>query len=289
MKFSLKEAYDQISELNVHGKKANGSHIIATGSEVWILPSYEIPPETGREIARYLDIAPPEDVGELRDFVEESDISIVMGSIDNNSLWLSRVGVAQYDPKSSVLLKKIVNQLKIRKVEYSDDMDSEYSVSKKKMTGTTPDIAYHGTSSKYLDRILRFGLQPGESESNYPKIVSHDDQVFFSTRFDEAKHHAEYTASRVGGTPVVVELRIPDKSKLQTDYDVDRLYQNKGFQMSRELGIWGYKGRVPASHVTKVYAAFEFSKEDPFVQKNDYKKMNPKQALKYLDMGYFYQ
>ena len=128
---------------------------------------------------------------------------------------------------------------------------------------------YHGTTSNYLENILKFGLVPGESKTNYEGI-SHPTAVFFSSRMEEAQHHAVHTAGKVGGDPVIVNLKVPDPDLLIPDYDVDMGAGDTGcydyichtlrsrqagnldtdsFSLSREVGVYGYKGRVPSSAI----------------------------------------
>jgi hypothetical protein len=110
---------------------------------------------------------------------------------------------------------------------------------------------------------------PGESKTNYEGI-SHPNAVFFSSRMEEAQHHAVHTAGKVGGDPIIVNLKVPDSDLLIPDYDVDMgagdtgcfdyichtLRSNQAgdldtdsFSLSREVGVYGYKGRIPASAI----------------------------------------
>lgn len=140
--------------------------------------------------------------------------------------------------------------------------------------------------------------------------------VFFSSRFDEAAYHASHTTDRVmtkkrqTTVPVIIEFYIPDKNKLVPDYDVaalakgvrapnqefyaDLQKEKKPRQLSLETGIWGYKGRIPASFIKYVYVPklpFELiDKPDKmhYFTSKDYKRLSPKTALKYLEQLDYY-
>jgi hypothetical protein len=77
---------------------------------------------------------------------------------------------------------------------------------------------YHGTNYKYLDKILKIGLRPTEN-SNFEKI-SHENKIFFTTKMVYAKWHSSNSASKNNSLPVILEMKIPDSSKVVLDYDV---------------------------------------------------------------------
>jgi hypothetical protein len=302
LKKLLIETVISLDELRVRGKKTGDRDtILAVRDSVWIINDEhdgEIPEEFQKEIGEKFGFKFPDHPYTIQDVEDRLDDrphppSAVIGYINKNKLILSPVLYPQYDPQSSIFLKKIVNQLKLSGVEYYTAHDDIYSTPKKKMKGVIPDIVYHGTSSSYLDTLLRYGLMPAKRPSNYPQLVHHDDLVFFSSLFDEAQHHAEYASSRQGiyGKPVIIEMLIPDKSKLTPDWDIAREYGGQGekisSQTSKEKGLWGYKGRIPASNFKFIYAAFKFSKENPYLKKEDYKKLSIAKAKKYLEQGYF--
>ena len=143
------------------------------------------------------------------------------------------------------------------------------------MAGEIPNFVYHGTTSEYLDDILKFGIVPGKRKTNF-EAISHPQAVFFTSVFDKAKFHAAHTSQRVGGDPVILKMKIPDMSLLIPDYDVDMGAGDTGcydyicqatrdntkkyskmtcdsFSLSRDFGIYGYKGRIPANQIKAYY------------------------------------
>ena len=93
-----------------------------------------------------------------------------------------------------------------------------------------------------------------------------------------------------GGDPMIVEIRIPDKNQLVQDYDVDNqsevdLYENiphsirknkydttempgSAFRLSKEFGIFGYRGRIPNRQQVSYHIvpnASEYYAKDDFI------------------------
>ena len=251
-----------------------------------------------------------EDIYDFITGIQEEFGDILVGQVQGKNLYLYDYGSFKQDPKSSVLVKKVIQQLKLSSASYVEDLDStETKISKKKMDAKIPDIAYHGTSSKYLDKIARFGLRAGEAESNYAKQgIEHPDLVFFATRIGEAMHHATHTANQVGGVSIILEFTIPDKDQIIADYDVEKLtdnpthyvgvgrdkppyaYSPKSFQqdpdkLSRMFGVYGYKGNIKPIFIKNVYVSSKPADETYSIK--DFKKMKPKTLLRQIDMGYF--
>ncbi len=203
-------------------------------------------------------------------------------------IWISDVEDA--NPSTSPLIKKVVDILKAKSVQYEtshqfinhnkkdqfDKTQEDYwdridKVSRKKILGGIGDIAYHGTATEYLPSILRFGLMPGKAGSNYANIgIIHDEAVFLSFKFSEAEGHAIHTANRTKSFPVIFQLKIPDKSLLLPDYDVDLSTSKPTYpdftgkkphvfssvdsiKASKHAGKFGYKGRIPANFIEGVY------------------------------------
>jgi hypothetical protein len=271
MKLLMESWRRYLNELLIHGDKNEAKYVLAYGKDMWLLSDYDIPEDVQNHIEKTLGV----EVGEFtRDLQELGDYraDILYGDISDNTLWLSSSGSYQFDPKASVLVKRVVDALGLSGVSYTTaGSDEDVETSKYAIEGKIPDIAYHGTSTEYAPAILKVGLKPGESRTNY-EAISHHDRIFFTTRFDEAWHHALHTSGKVGGDPMVIEHGIPDKNLLVPDYDVDVGSENtcydyicaktrenqkkfgqqmkgKSFSLSREFGIFGYKGRIPANHI----------------------------------------
>ncbi|AUR86026.1 poly(ADP-ribose) polymerase catalytic domain protein [Vibrio phage 1.081.O._10N.286.52.C2] len=169
---------------------------------------------------------------------------------------------------------------------------------------------YHGTSSKYIEQTLKMGLRPSPDKTQFNDI-EHQDKVFITTELEKAMFHATTAAENTGTFPLILELELPDAAKLVSDYDVvidtmgadseeaqalgydDIFYHatrngnhgngqkyddmQKRFgkrlgQLSTKLGIFGYKGRIPATFFTKVLAdndAMEDSMPDYYFNTNN--------------------
>jgi hypothetical protein len=293
-----------IDELHVQGDIKTAEYLVANRGNVWLFPSEDV--STVEFDGNHFD-----SIYDVIDWAEE-DSSWIIGKITSDKLLylMSTGGSMVLDPQTSLNLKKIVNQLKLKGVSRSAaGGEEEIDTKKSKMKGKVIDLGYHGTCSKYLRDILRTGLRPNEAPSNYPQVITHEQLVFFSSRIDEAMYHATYTADKaLGGKrqsiPIIIELTIPDKAKLVPDFDVaakfgssrnidqdeyDKLQKEKEpNQMSRETGIWGYKGRIPASFIKAVYVPKDWpsiagTDHIHFMKTTDFKKMKPQAALRYVD------
>jgi hypothetical protein len=305
-----------LQEMILLGNKPKDKHlVIAFNKWIWVLDSDQNTSELKRDILSKLEL---EDEIEILDdeFEKEDDYDfitsiqekisdVLAGQIQGKTLYLYDYGSVKQDPKSSILVKKVVQALKLNSSSYIEDLDStETKVSKKKMIGNVGDLAYHGTSSKYLDNILKFGLKAGEADSNYSQAgIYHPDLLFFSTRIGEAMHHAIHTASKVNGNAIIIAFKIPDKDQIIADYDIEKLTRSDKYytdmgkyndsqsyikdpdKLSKIFGVYGYKKRIPASFISHVYVGTK--PVDDLYAITDFKKMKPKTALKTIELGYY--
>jgi len=180
---------------------------------------------------------------------------VLIAGIDGNRLNLMNQGSYNFDPQSSILIKKLVKALGLsgvsRPTAVGQDDDDEWTGGSS-IKGKVPDIVYHGTTTAYLPGIMKLGLKPGERKTNY-EAVDHPEAIFFASRFDEAWQHALHTTSQVsygGGSikkraamamrgrglqktvdtePVVIGMHIPDPAKLIPDYDIDQGAEGTNF------------------------------------------------------------
>jgi len=297
------------TEMLVIGEPKDNGYVVAFDKWIWALNRTE---EQHKDITDKLGIDLDSGMDDY-DFItniQEKISDILAGQIHGKTLYLYDYGSFKADPKSSVLVKKVVRQLNLNSVKYIEDVDStETKVTKKKIVGEISDIAYHGTSSKYLQAIISKGLKSGESDSNYAKIgVHHSDLVFFATRIGEAMHHAIHAVQQKKGIAIILEFTIPDKDQIIADFDVEKMtdkdiyygdtgergkYTSKSYQqnpdkLSKHFGVYGYKGRIPSSFIKYIYVATK--PNDEMYNINDFKKMKPKAAIKYVnfmeEMGY---
>lgn len=308
-----------LTELFIHGDKAN-KNVIAYRENVWLIGE-KLSEQDANNILNKLAIRGQEftsdsdadeqsqvafhDLYQVINNAERSDV--LVGYIRDKELYLINSVPFSLDPKSSLLVKKVVQALKLSKVSYEDDIEQETSVSipKKKITGTIPDYAYHGTSVKYIEKILRTGIMPMEYQSNYARQgVYHSDKIFFTTRFGEAASHARTTGHITKNLPAVIEFKIPDKNLIIPDYDIDmksgkshyddmssiksasgpvRDYQlgsKKSGSLSKEFGVYGYQGSVLPQFIRYVYIGIT----DDHDNVKEYKRYTPKQLKKMIDM-----
>ena len=262
-----------LSEMFVKGDP-EGENIVAYRENIWRMgdiPSDEVRDDINNSVGIEAEW---EGFYDLKDELDnENRMDVLFGTLleGGKTLHLDQIGSFKLDPKSSILVKKVVKELGARKIVYPADYNwgDEEEVPFYGARGKVADVMYHGTTSNYLENILKFGLVPGESKTNYEGI-SHPNAVFFSSRIEEAQHHAVHTAGKVGGDPVIVNLKVPDPDLLIPDYDVDMGAGDTGcfdyichtlrsrqagnldtdsFSLSREVGVYGYKGRVPASAI----------------------------------------
>ena len=269
-----------LQELRVHGSLEGAQYLIAYGEGVWLFPDTDI-----SGFQRLSGEDAPETFWDLRDALEgEGRYDVLLGMIDGTELRLDTIGSYTRDPKSSVLIKKLVKALGISDVSYvPSGRDNDVGTRRPKIQGKIPDYAFHGTSTTYGEGILKFGLKPDEAESNYGEI-KHSDKVFFATRFDEAAHHALHTSQKKGGEPLVLYFKIPDKDQIVPDYDVDVGGQDTAYQyisaitrqgarehgakmkgssysLSQEFGIYGYEGRIPSKFIEIYYVVLNAKEE----------------------------
>lgn len=305
----------ELDELLMHGDPKQNTNVIAYQQHLWVLP-YDVPRDEANEIAAFLlpssydDEQPPFDDGapqeisvrDINSLITDAGRSdILVGSLSNGELSLYSGGGFEMDPKSSLLVKKVAQALKVKKVTYQDDLEgnSNVSVPKKKLTAQIPDIAYHGTAIGYLEEILKRGLEPRGDQSNYDKQgIYHHDKIFFATRFGEASHHAIHTGGKTKSLPIVLEFFIPDKNLVIADYDVDmhggettydaparkthtKYGSDKSFALSKEFGVYGYKGKILPQHIKWVYVLFNEEAYDVGIK--DYKKLSSSKLKKFLD------
>lgn len=206
------------------------------------------------------------------------------------TMWLHHSGTFRLSPTSSLLVKKVMQQLGAKQIDHSDSVDEEtISHQSEEVKGDIPNDLFHGTNLSSAVNIVRHGLMPKPEKTNYKQVV-HDDCVFLTSHIDEAAHHASVAAKNTkedrSNKGVVFVFSIPDKSKIIPDYDVDinssetlwskmndtqkNLPNRDSYKLTKEVGLFGYRGRIPASFIKDILfldlsgAMHEVSKEDLF-------------------------
>ena len=321
---NLKKMFTKIAMI-VNG---SGDNVFAYRGNIWLFDDLydDLDPDTISSINNELGITDEflesngewETPEELRELIYESRPDILFGNIYDDgrkkTLHIHSLGSFSFDPKTSILVKKVLNQLGLHSASYSGSNDSdEYEVYKGEALGAVPDVVYHGTTTVYLKDIIKAGLRPGVSDSNYAdRNIEHPNLVFFTSKLDEAQHHAVHTASRVGGDPLVLKISIPDKNLIVPDYDIDALFEDtvvydyipsgtrrpstKSEKVnikspdaaSREFGIFGYRGRIPSKFIESYYilpnADESFGKDEFWHESIDsYYEATPEEARIYAE------
>jgi len=186
-------------------------------------------------------------------------------------------------PQTSLQVKKVAKQLGAKTVTYSyyDHIGGDDSVDKdvpvKKLKGEAPQVMYHGTSTTRLKELLKYGLDPGRGRSQFGKVgIFHPEHIFMAATFDSATFYADNAVSNDRANnrswesfPIIIEFTVPDPDLLVPDFDADitagakpyYIHKNtpptktamKAMGVSREIGKWGYKGRVPTSFFKWIY------------------------------------
>lgn len=267
-----------ISEVFLKGKDRaeEGDIVIALGKNIWLINDDNFE-ENIDELSSDLGIKEiPSDIYDLKRNIEEEMPDVLIGTIDSGrTLHIDQINWRHQN--SSVVLKKVQKALNLTRIEVSyinqssDDETVEQKIGDSKF--------YHGTSLASLQKMAT-GLRPMPT-SNFDNVV-HIDKVFVTMNIEKAYFHAMNAATKQNSFPVIIELRIPDESKLVMDYDVavdmyghedeetyklgytniaiktgylrsDKLKDikrrlgDKKKDLSMRLGVFGYKGRIPAS------------------------------------------
>lgn len=278
----------------VHRLVENPKLLIAYKENIWLLNEDLENEEDIINICDKLNIIKNiQTIDDLIEYLNETDKKdILFGTLLHNNLYLS--GLDMVHQPQSILLNKVVKQLNINKVIYEDiDGESYYQISRyelphKKDYRKIPS-AFHGTSSKYAQKIIKEGLRPNLGLNNFKTtgIPTHEDVVFLTTNFSKAEYHARI-ATRATKSPfeVIFEFKIPDQEKIKPDYDISKLKQDDFIEddqkSSKDLGVFAYEGRIPPNFITNYWIKSENIGLDNFIE------LTKEQFIKALNNdGYF--
>lgn len=229
----------------VHGGSTQDGLLIAWKGYYWILPPIseinDISIELLNRITTIIGIKKidnPMDFLYSLDEIKEIRPDVFIGTLEDNVLHYEPQISSSQSPITSVLIKKVVSELKLDGVQvensdfYDDDINTEYMYPNE-LKGSLPDKLYHGTTSNYMYSIARTGLRPGISKSNWDSIgINHKKLIFGADSLNRAAFHANnasgisYNRDEVNVNdieapfPVIIEFTVPDKNLLVPDYDV---------------------------------------------------------------------
>lgn len=215
--------------------------------------------------------------------LKEESPYILMGELSDDTIYIYSSNDYRHS-KTSDELKKLTKHLGIDNIkivyykgEYEDEED-ELNVSLEDFKTAT---YYHGTCFTHYNNIKKFGLKPNK-ETNF-KDIHHSDKVFLTTNKEKALFHARKCSGNNDSFPIILELNIPDISKLLPDYDLainfygkdsEKFIKNYGtnhniskyvdksviyqqiddslMDFTKKLGIYAYNGRIPSSHISNI-------------------------------------
>lgn len=250
---------------------------------------------------------------DLLNVVMDMPEDVLSGTYNSNDRHLYIQGY-KGNPITSVLLKKIIKQLRIKTVERTDVSDDDNIITKAhKTTGEIPKIGFHGTNTINLEKILRAGIDISKGEGNFThNDVYHTEEIFFGATFDIAKFYANHSTydhnnrsydgvkKKSGAEPAIIEFKITDPSKIVPDFDADAIttkdkyYQHnvdqrdfsdmKSMGLSKEIGKFGYNGRILPTSFLWIYIYSQAEKK--------WKKFKPttvKSGLDRWDSDWYYR
>lgn len=259
---------------------------------------------------------------------ERGDLITGVYHASKNEFWhQGDPSMITHNPAVSQYFKKLMQFLGVEEVtgERLSGNDSEsVSTMQHDMHGKIPERMHHGTNTGAMPNILKVGLVPGEGEGNWDEVGQFGDVIFLTEDFYNAKFHAERQANTINNVaPVILEVKVPDPTKIVPDFDVqsqtggnmekadelgytgsqhynayhvrnrrDEIAKNNpGSDLSMISGIIAYQGRIPANHITKIYADLSGEMGDPdnpdYTEFNDVKDFI--EAINtYQEVGYWY-
>jgi hypothetical protein len=277
-----------LNEMIVHGQPTNDFLFVAYRGDVWVFDYNEYGDDNFtssddkvvdmvRSILNdfAIDIDDWSDMGEI----EAINPDVYYGRVIKNEMYMANQ--KDFSPRTSLALHKLAKQFKVEYI-YTNRGDLSLASSFEE----NPEYVYHGTRFNYLKSILKLGISPSISKSNWEHSnIRHPDKVFFTNNEQAALFHAAHSSRDKMDIPVIIRLKVPDQHKLIPDYDVNWTtkkpsdeYKKAGYipvihgaksemspmRRSKEEGIFGYKGRIPATFIVEIYLPkfFEGSYDD---------------------------
>ena len=141
----------------------------------------------------------------------------------------------RYSPLLQKILKLLpeIDYFEINKeILHSDDLKN-----------TDIKFVYHGTSSIYINNILKYGIKPNPDNTVYNNI-KHKNKIFLTTDLNIAKYYAETITSIKDGDEIVLEVdfKALNKNKFVVDYDFYKQFiSNNSYKDYDDLGSFNDK------------------------------------------------
>ena len=257
-----------------------------------------------------------EDPWMLISHIRDKRPDVIVGYVEDNRFVPANTTYF-FHSRGSRLLQNILKELGLDGISLHGESGEYESYPSAEVTGDLPKLLYHGTTSAYAMRILRFGLMADESETNH-KEIDHPNTVFLHSDISNASHHAQnasailknhWEETQYRGFPVVFQFEIPDPSLLKPDWDVDNMvsreelfptYPNIAppqhrmfdvdddpFKLTKKLGVYGYGGRIPANFIRDMWIKME-DYNDENAREYDptsWQRVTPEEMHKALDHG----
>lgn len=276
-----------LMEMIIRHQSSDPKYIVAFQDSIWLLDD-NTPEQVYREIEQKTGIE-ADDISSLEDEKENRPDVLLAYYDDVPTLDGITIGL---NPRTSLLLKKVAQQLNLDGFNIyrtHGEEESNQFVGRYQSQGKIPRTAYHGTSTAHILKILRQGLRPDTDHGNWLAGVEHikvdmkfSDRIFIASDPEFTYYHANRAAELTGGRPVVIELTIPDMSKIDYDYDVATQFKNGHETLpdeyintaaasrnsygnnhlpdmidrftpktnyTRETGVMSFRGRIPASFI----------------------------------------
>lgn len=321
-----------VSEMIVRHKSDSPDWVIAFKDSIWLLdeedldssysdedgnvPQQELKDQIMRVIGGGEDdsIDGYEFIENIRD--TRPDVFIATIDMDNKELNVDLRGeVSTLHPKTSHLVKKLVKQLGIQRIngEVMRGMagsEDEITYYPSEMKGRMPKYGFHGTTMSRLAKMMKTGIMPQDSGNWSDQGIHTPNTIFFAVDHNISEFHAERTSDKLADIPVVIRFKIPDVNKIIPDYDVARTLYGEGVDITQftgsnpekmmnkdwkevimkmkrpeklfgQFGVFGYKGRIPANHFIEFYTTlepFEFTEYGG----QDYYGADKQQMIEYL-------
>ena len=225
-------------------------------------------------------------------FLVPSNILIVMKTDDDTVSYNTDAGFTD-NPGTSVQFKKFFDFLKKNEgIEYLDVKDQIENLSTQEYEDygrifyidnlfeeLLSNTLYHGTTTKFIESILRTGINADPNVSTF-ESVKHSKYSFFTPLKNVAMYYANRSASEHGEIPIILQIDKKgfDKSKIIIDYDLYaqyiqddsipeyqknisdyhkffRHYTNKKRELNRpeKFDRFGYGGRLYPKHIKKIW------------------------------------